>query len=183
MINLLPYEQKKSLSAARTNTVLLRYNVILLFAILFLAFAVGVVYFYLTNVQIAAENTIAENSKREAQYSDEKSQALEFKAQLSDAKTILSNELSYSTALLRYSDLFPTGTTTSELSLTEESFTKPVELVVQLNNKSAAEALEKKMTSSPYISNFSVKSFAYNDNGDRVSWTISFNLSKEIAKL
>jgi hypothetical protein len=182
MINLLPYDQKKTLSAARTNTVLLKYNMVLIVATLFLAFAVGVVYFYLTNVQIAAENTIAENKKRETKYSTVKNEALAFKTQLDDAKTIFDSELSYSTALLRFTKLFPDGTTTNQVFLDEQSFSAPVELVVQLRDKTAAEQLEKNMTTSPYVSNFSVKSFAYNDSGDKVSWTISFNLSKDIAK-
>jgi hypothetical protein len=182
MINLLPYDQKKTLSAARTNTVLLRYNVILVVATIFLMFAVGIVYFYLTNVEISALNTVAENKKREAKYSAVKGEASVFKAQLDDAKVIFNSELSYSTALLRFADLFPDGTTTNQMSLDEESFTKPVELTVELEDKAAAVQLEKNMTTSPYVSNFSVKSFAYGDSGDKVSWTISFTLSKDIAK-
>lgn len=182
MINLLPYEQKKTLTAARTNTVLLRYNIILIAAAGFLALATAVVYFYLTSVQAAAEAKVQDNQQREGSYAQVKQDAAAFKAQLDDANAIFNNELSYSTALVRFANLFPKGATISQMSLNSESFSKPTSLTVQLSDRTAAQNLEKSMTSSPYVRDFKVDSFSYDTSGDDVNWTISFTLLKDIAK-
>lgn len=182
MINLLPYDQKRVLTAARTNTVLLRYNIILLLAAGFLVLAAGVVYVFLIAMQNSANTTIADNQRREASYQTVKQEASAFQAKLSDAKTIFDSELSYSTALVRFADLFPSGTAISEINLNEQSFSAPMEIVVRLN-KDAADSLVSSLTTSKYVSGFTKKSVAYNEEGKyRYSWTISFSLKKEIAK-
>lgn len=183
MINLLPYDQKKTLAAARTNTVLLRYNIILIAAAGFLAIATAVVYFYLTSVQASAEARVQENQRRESSYAQVKQDATDFKSQLDDAQAMFNEDLSYSTALVRFANLFPEGATISQMSLSSESFSKPMELTVRLSGRDAAQALENNMANSPYVSNFKVLSFSYDTSGDNVNWSISFTLSKDIAKL
>lgn len=182
MINLLPYDQKKTLAAARTNTVLLRYNIILIAAAGFLALATGIVYFYLTNVQATAEAKIQENQQRESSYAQVKQEATAFKSQLDDAKAIFDEELSYSTALVRFANLFPRGATIGQMSFNSDSFSKPTNLTVRLSSREAAKNLEKNMTTSPYVTGFKVDSFSYDTSGDDVNWSISFTLLKDIAK-
>ena len=183
MINLLPYDQKKHLAAARTNTVLLRYNVILVAAALFLVGAFGVAYAFLASAEGRAQATMEENSQKEQNYSKTKTAATEFQTKLGKAKTVFDSEISYSRALVRFGELFPSGTAVSEMKLSEESFSKPLEMTVLLNGESAANRLTESLEKSPYVSNFQKKSVSYNDTGSyRYSWDISFTLSKEIAK-
>ena len=56
MINLLPPEEKRQLRAARTNTLLLRYNLSLVGAVVFLGLAIGVTYVYLSNTKVTPKH-------------------------------------------------------------------------------------------------------------------------------
>ena len=182
MINLLPIEMKKDLRAARTNTTLLRYNIILVFAVLFLAGAVAVVYVFLSTMKASAEQSIQENVVKEQSYANVKQEAESFKSSLSDAKSILSNEVSYSRALIRYAQLFPEGTAVNDMQLTEASFTSPMNVSVKITGQAAAQALIQSMTSSPYVTNFSRTSIAISKDGAYpYTMQVTFSLKKEIA--
>lgn len=82
MINLLPPESKRELRAARSNTLLLRYNIFLLGALAFLFLATGIVYVYLSDAKTKAERTVAENQVRTANYSAVERQAAAFDGKL-----------------------------------------------------------------------------------------------------
>lgn len=182
MINLLPVDMKKDLRAARTNTTLLRYNIILIVAVLFLAGAVAVVYVFLSTMKMSAENAINENDRKEQTYAAVKSEADSFKSSLSDARSILSNEVSYSRALLRYAQLFPEGTAVNDMQLSEASFTSPLSVSVKITGQSAAQALIQSMTNSPYVTNFSRTSITINKDGAYpYTMQVTFSLKKEIA--
>ena len=184
MINLLPYSNRKELVAARTNTILLRYNIILVIAILFLFGAIVLVYAFLMNIQTTAEQTIAENQAREQTYAEVKSRAQTFQAQLSDAKSIFDSEISYSRALVNYATLFPEGTALTELKLTAASFTAPVDLSVKISGRTAAAALVSSFENSPYISNFKRNKISINNADPNYPYTmeVTFTLSKDIAQ-
>ena len=80
MINLLPPEEKRQLRAARTNTLLARYNIILLVAVVFLGLAIGVVYLYLTNTKASADQTVRENTSQTSQYAGVLTEAQQFRS-------------------------------------------------------------------------------------------------------
>lgn len=182
MINLLPTEMKKDLRAARTNTTLLRYNIILLAAVLFLAGAVAVVYVFLSTMKASAEQSIQENVIKEQSYASVKQEAESFKNSLSDAKTILSDEVSYSKALVRYAQLFPEGTAINDMQLSAASFTAPTSASVKITGQSAAQALIQSMTNSPYVTNFTRTSITISkDSAYPYTMEVSFTLKKDIA--
>ena len=149
MINLLPDDMKKDLRAARTNTVLLRYNIMLILAVLFLAGAIAIVYVFLSTMKTSAEQAIKENVVKEQSYATVKREADAFKSSLSDAKTIFDEELSYSRALVRYAQLFPDGTATNNIQFSPTSFNTPMDVSVKITGQSAAQAPVKSMTTSP----------------------------------
>jgi len=182
MINLLPDEMKKDLRAARTNTVLLRYNIMLIFAVLFLAGALAIVYVFLSTMKTSAEQAIKENVVKEQSYVAVKQEADIFKNNLSDAKTIFDEELSYSRALVRYAQLFPDGTATNNIQFSPTSFNTPMDVSVKITGQSAAQALVKSMTTSPYVSGFSNKSITISKDGSYpYTMEVSFTLKKDIA--
>lgn len=182
MINLLPSHRQKDLRAARTNTILVRYNVVMLIASVFMAIAISIVYVFLISIRTSAENAIADNQTREQSYAEVKSQAQAFNQELADAKTILDSEVSYSKALVEYAKLFPEGTAVNAITLSEATFGAPIEETVRITGEEAAQALIQSMTSSPFVSGFERKSIAItDDNTYPYTMTISFTLSKEIA--
>ena len=182
MINLLPDDMKKDLRAARTNTVLLRYNIMLILAVLFLAGAIAIVYVFLSTMKTSAEQAIKENVVKEQSYATVKREADAFKSSLSDAKTIFDEELSYSRALVRYAQLFPDGTATNNIQFSPTSFNTPMDVSVKITGQSAAQALVKSMTTSPYVTGFSNKSITISQDGSYpYTMEVSFTLKKDIA--
>ena len=139
MINLLPIEEKRQLQAARTNTLLIRYNIALLAAVAFLGIAMAIVYFYLGAAKASAEQIISENRARASEYSNVASQAEVFRSNLAIAKQILGNEITYSKVILAIAHLMPSETVLEKLSLDSETFGTPTVLVA--NAKSYQSAL------------------------------------------
>lgn len=184
MINLLSDKKKSLLVAARTNTLLIRYNIILGAGAFFLILAVVVVYVFLTTIQVSAEQTIAANQAREQTYAEVKTRAQQLQTEINGAKSIFDNELSYSKALVRYADLFPEGTAIDSMKLDENSFSQSMSLTVKVSGKQATKDLISSMQKSPYVKNFERSDISINSNGGEYPYTvnISFSLTKEIAK-
>lgn len=184
MINLLPDKEKKLLVAARTNTLLIRYNAILLGGALFLILALVIVYLFLTTMRAGAEQTIADNQAKEQSYSDVKKRAELLQAEVNGAKIIFDSELLYSKALVRYANLFPKGTAVDGLKLDQKSFSAPIVLTVKVSGEQATKDLISAMQQSPYVQNFQRNKISLNSDNGRYPYSvdISFILSREIAK-
>ena len=99
MINLLPHEEKRQLRAARSNTLLVRYNILLIAAVGVLTLAVAVTFFYLTTTKTAAENSINHNTAKVSSFSSVVAEATHFKSDLAIAKLVYSGALSLDLAL------------------------------------------------------------------------------------
>lgn len=184
MINLLPDKEKKLLVAARTNTLLIRYNLILASGAVFLVLAVGVAYVFLTTMLATAEQTIASNQSREQNYSEVKKRAAQLQTEINGAKSIFDNELSYSKALVRYANLFPKGTAVQSMELSENSFNQTQSLSVKVTGEQATKDLIDSMEKSPYVKDFQRSSISVNSDDNKYPYTLSvtFTLMKEIAK-
>ena len=100
MINLLPPEEKRQLRAARSNTLLIRYNILLLGVVAFMGISIAVTYVFLSASQQTAKQTIAENDAKVKQFNPIKEQAELFRQHLTTAKQILDNEITYSKAVV-----------------------------------------------------------------------------------
>ena len=184
MINLLPDSEKKLLTAARTNTLLIRYNVILVIGAAFLVLALVVVYVFLTTIRVSAEQTIASNQARQQSYAEVKERAGQLQTEINGAKSIFDNELSYSRALVRYANLFPKGTAIDSIKLDENSFNQTTSVTVKVTGEQATKDLIDSMQKSSYVQNFQRSNIAFNSSGGEYPYTvsISFTLTKEIAK-
>lgn len=179
MINLLPPEEKRQLRAARSNTLLLRYNFLLLGALAFLLLATGVVYFYLSSVKATAEQTVAENKSKVGGYASVQQQADSFRSSLMTAKQILGDSVSYTKVILAISQLLPPGVVTDNLSLDAKTFGTPTTFTAKAKSYDAALALKDSLEKSPL---FSDVHFASISGGGESSYPINVTLNLTIQK-
>jgi Tfp pilus assembly protein PilN len=179
MINLLPPATKKQLYAARSNTLLIRYNILLLVAILFLAIAIGLTYLYLSSVRAANENTVKANSAQEATYASVKTKAKSFRDNLSADKLVLNQSFNYANLVQEITKLLPSGVVLNNLTLDTKSF--GTETTFAFRTKSFAAALELKdaFQKSSLFSNAHFASIAGSE--DR-TYPLTVNLSVTIKK-
>lgn len=183
MINLLPRQQQKEIRAARSNTLLLRYTILLICALLFLTGAIGVTYFSLTQAAKHAEALKQENETKAADYAQTQAEVSQLQSELSSAKSLFENEVRYSKALTRLSNIFPDGTAIDALELNASSFSEQMTLNVQVRDQEAAEKLLQSFSSSQYISGANLGKISTSASG-RYPYTVEliFTLNKAIAK-
>lgn len=179
MINLLPPEEKRQLQAARTNTLLLRYNLFLIGALAFLGMAVGVTYFYLSTTKANAESIINENQARVADFAEIQSQANIFKANLATAKQILDNEVVYTKVMLSIAALMPSGTILDKLALDSQTFGTETTLVARATNYENALKIKDAFEASPLFSNVHFQSI---NSGGQPPYPLTVNLNVTIKK-
>lgn len=180
MINLLPPEEKRQLRAARSNTLLIRYNILLLSVVGFMGIAVAITFVFLNATQQGAKQTIAENNTQVAQYASVQSQAEQFKQHLATAKQILDNEVTYSKVVLEISQLIPGGVVLENLGLDSETFGTETTLVAQAKSYSSALALKDSFEKSSLFSDVHFQSITAGNT--QTSYPITVNLNITIKK-
>jgi Tfp pilus assembly protein PilN len=179
MINLLPPEEKRQLRAARTNTLLLRYNVFLASAVAFLGLAIGITYVYLSTTKANSESIINENKAKVASFAEVQSQADIFKANLTTAKQILDNEVIYTKVMLAIAALMPGGTVLDKLSLDSQTFGTPTTLTAGATNYDNALKLKDAFQASALFSDVHFESI---NSGGQPPYTLTVNLKVTIKK-
>ncbi|QQG51042.1 MAG: PilN domain-containing protein [Candidatus Saccharibacteria bacterium] len=181
MINLLPHEEKRQLRAARSNTLLVRYNILLIAAVGFLAVAVGITFFYLTTTKTAAENTINQNTTKVSSFSSVEAEATQFKSDLAIAKQIIDREVAYTKVILGISKLLPSGVVLENLSLDAQTFGTETTLVAHAKSYNAAIALKDSFQKSPLFSDVHFQSISSGE-GDTSGYPFTVNLNITIIK-
>lgn len=185
MINLLPPDQKKQLSSARVNVLLLRYNLLIGGAFLFLVIAVGVAYVFVANEKTATQEVIDTNLAKEAEFSAVKLQTQTIRTQLSSARSILDSNVRYSKATARIANLLPNGTALDSLKLDPTSFTTPQNLVVRISGEEAATSLMSSLQKSPYVTSAvrgKISTAQGADSAYAYTMEVTVTFSKEIAR-
>lgn len=180
MINLLPPDEKRQLSASRANSLLLRYNIFLLGALAFLGVAIGVTYVFLTTTQATAEGTVAQNQQEVAAFAEVQNQEKQFKSHLATAKEILDKEIIYTKTILAVSKLLPSGIVLQNLNLDAETFGTQTTLAVQASSLAAAVNLKNSLEDSPLFSNVhfqSINSTAGGGAGAGYPVSVSLNVT------
>ena len=179
MINLLPPEEKRQLRAARTNTLLLRYNLSLVGAVVFLGLAIGVTYVYLSNTKVSAETLISENRARVADFAEVQTQADVFKANLATAKQILDNEVVYTKVMLAIAALLPNGTILDKLSLDSQTFGTETTLSARATSYENALRLKEAFEKSSLFTNVHFQSI---NSGGQAPYPLTVSLNVTIKK-
>ena len=181
MINLLPPEEKRQLRAARTNTLLIRYNIFLLGAAVFVGIAVGVTYIYLTSTKATAEQVISENRSKVGQYAAVEAQAQQFRQNLLTAKQILGNEVTYTKVILEIAQLLPSGVILENLSLDPATFGTETTLIAAAKDYNSALALKDSFQNSPLFANVHFQTIA-TGNTQNPGYPVTVNLNITIKK-
>jgi len=182
MINLLPSEDIRQLRAARSNTLLIRYNILLLAGIVFLGLMTGVTYIYLTSTKATAESTIAENRDKVSDYSQIEDEAEEFRNNLATAKQILDKDVSYTKVILEISQLLPGGVILDNLTLDPQTFGSETTITAQAKDYASALALKDAFEQSSLFTNVHFQTITVNETPQDAGYPISANLNVTIRK-
>jgi Tfp pilus assembly protein PilN len=184
MINLLPPEEKRQLRAARSNTLLVRYNILLLGVVAFMGIAIAITYVFLSTAQQNAKQTISENDAKVVQYASVQAQATLFKQHLATAKQILDNEVTYSKVVLEIAQLIPRGVVVENVSLDSQTFGTATTLVAQAKSYSSALALKDSFGKSALFSDVHFQSITAGNAQTDYPITVNLNITikKDAAK-
>ena len=142
MINLLPVERKGDLSAARTNSILVRYLMMSGFGILLVAVISAGTFFSLSFASVSAENRIKANDDKYASFSAVKQSGDSYRANLATAKEILDKQVTYSKLVYEIAAVIPSGTVLDNLNLDTKTFGS--EAVIEASSGSFADAVKLK---------------------------------------
>lgn len=180
MINLLPPNEKRQIRAARSNTLLLRYNIASVVALVFLGAAIAVTYFYLSNAKSDAESTISANQSRVGSYARVEAEAQQFRSNLTTAKQILDKEITYTKVAIQVANLLPQGVVLDQLSLDAQTFGTPTVLAAKAKSYEAAIALKNSFQSSSLFSNVHFQNIT--SSQDKGDYPFSVNLNVTFVK-
>jgi Tfp pilus assembly protein PilN len=183
MINLMPFEDRRQLAAARTNTLLLRYVILMGMFIAFLAIEMVAVYFIVSAGKANNELVIQENEAKTVEFTDVKQQATLFRSNLATAKYILGKQVPYTTLMLTLANNLPEGAVLEKLSIDPATFDTPTTLSVKTTSYDRAvqvkTALQNaKVNDVPLFSSVSFQSVS-NSEGDKTShpYTAIYNVT------
>jgi Tfp pilus assembly protein PilN len=179
MINLLPPEEKRQLHAARSNTLLIRYNIFLLGVVAFMMVSLAVTYVFLNSAKQSADLTIQENEAKATEYADVQKQADQFRVHLTTAKQILDNEVTYSKVVTAIAKLIPRGVILENLSLDSQTFGTETALVALAKDYNSALSLKESFEKSTLFSNVHFQSIT---SGGATAYPVTVNLNITIKK-
>lgn len=181
MINLLPTEEKRQLRAARSNTLLLRYNILLIGVVACMLVAIGFTYIYLNTTKETAEATINENKAKVSNFAKVETEATTFRSNLATAKQILDREVVYTKVILEIAHTMPTGTILETLNLDSATFGTATTLTAKAKSYDQAIALKEALQKSTLFSDVHFESITLNDS-DTTGYPFTVNLSVTIKK-
>lgn len=176
MINLLPDEAKRQISAARTNVTLVKYIFFLGLAAIFLAAACAFVYFFLINSKAAAEELIRNSNSNSTSYASVQNQANLLRNNLATAKGILDQEIVYSDIVTGIASVLPSGVVLDTLTLSNTTFGTPLKLQAHARTTEDALKLKDNFQKSPLFSNFTLESLS-NSESNNTGYPVTVSIS------
>jgi len=181
MINLLPYDVKHQLKAAKVNVALLRYSLIICASIIFLSAVCFGIYILLSTTKSDAQNSVLETQvQNEGSLSSTEAQANTIRSNLTRAKTVLDRDLRYSNVLMRMAAILPSGVVLDDITLDSDSFNTPLDLELRARNNDAALDLKSRFQNSPYFSGFNLRGLSQSGTSEYptiINITITINRS------
>lgn len=130
MINLLPYDIKSKISAARANTIILKYILVLVISVVFIALASLAVY--MINQNSLDKINANSSTSLAANFNDsELKRANEYIKELKSYQTnVIANEIHYSTIINLISSNLPNGVIIDQIELSAEKLKNPIKLTI-----------------------------------------------------
>lgn len=181
MINLLPPLQQKELQAARSNTLLVRYNIILAGILGLILLAIGGVTLYLNTTKASSEQIVQDNNAKVADFDSVKNQADSFRENLRIGKEILNSEINYSNYVLALAALMPPGTVLQTLNLDQATFGTETTLAARAKSYQNALELKNALEKSSMFTNVHFQSITDStDPAYPVGVTLAVTFKKEV---
>ena len=147
MINLLPYDYRSELRAARTNVLLTKYIGTLGGAILVLGGLVYGAHITLDASRASAQEAMDASIVRADRYSQTRALAESLRTDLATAKLMLDQKISYTKLIYEISDALPAGVVLSTLTLDPASFGSEMTLNASAKDFKSASQLETRLAS------------------------------------
>lgn len=182
MINLLPSDKKRQLQAAKTNTILLRYNIWLGGAVGVMILAFVSVYAILGIGQKAAEDNIAANQAKVASYAQVRQDGQKFSQNLAIAEKIFANQITYSDLIVQIAQTIPAGASLQNLTLSTASFGTGTQLIFNVNSPQTALAVKDTLAANTKLfSNVYLESITTQEGNNRYPYiaTLSVVINKQ----
>lgn len=186
MINLLSPDDRRQLSAARTNTLLLRYNVLLGLVVIVLILEMVGIYTVLSLDKSRNEAVIRDNESKTQAYNSTKQAATQFKSDLTTAKYILDSQVPYTKLITTIANLLPSDAVLDTLALNPTTFGTPTQLTIHTGSYQSAIDVKQDLQNSKIFSDVSFQSVNQeggNTNGHPYTAIYNVTISKEAAKL
>lgn len=177
MINLLPPQEKKQISAGRVNVLLRRYCIITLLLLVLLAIVIAGFYLLLTNNKSSAQDSIDSNNARLAEYHSAQKDVEAFKSNLAIAKSILGNEIHYSEVITKIANTLPQGVVLQSLNLDSSTFGKPMSLNALAKTNNDALRLKSSLEKSNLFQNVYLESVTASPAGDAGSYPVAISIN------
>lgn len=184
MINLLPFEEKRQIQAARTNVLLLRYVLLTSCVMVATGLMVGAGFVIMNNSKANAEKQIALNTSKASTYNSVQAEAQTFRANLLTAKTILDKEVNYTKVILAIAQTLPPEVTLDNLDLDANTFGTPFVLSAKAKSYDGGLALKAALEKSDVFSNVSLQgmTLAASDSDYPVSVQLNVTINKDVAQ-
>lgn len=184
MINLLPFEEKRQIQAARTNVLLLRYVLLTSCVMVATGLMVGAGFVIMNNSKADAEKQIALNTSKASSYNSVQAEAQTFRANLSTAKTILDKEVNYTKVILAIAQTLPSEVTLDNLDLDANTFGTPFVLSAKAKSYDGGLELKAALEKSDVFSNVSLQgmTMAASDSDYPVSVQLNVTINKDVAQ-
>lgn len=164
MINLLPYDMKKQLKAARLNSILIRYIIVLLISTLFIGLLGLGLNYYIDLTQ----NSIGDKSEQAGSASmtnaEMTSKATDINQKVASVKSAVETGTSYSQILINLAQKLPSGVILETLSLSDSELSKTIELTFYAKNNDSARKIKDQLSSSAMFKNISEPTITTIDN-------------------
>lgn len=181
MINLLPDDSKRSIRAARTNVLLVRYCILSLGGIALLFGMTAIFYLVLYNMQSSALSSNSDNSTIAASYSDTRKQADEYRSNLATASQILSNGANYTNVIFSLAQLLPSGVVMDEVTLSATDFGQQLTFSSHATTYDKATQLKENFQTSPMFSNVYLQSATDESSGGNAgAYPIAVTISAKL---
>lgn len=152
MINLLPYDNKKQLRAARHNVILAKCLGFLLAGIVFLTISCVVTYKLLKTDGITAHPSIAEDYISNTNQPPITDEMDSIGPELATAKIIINSRTSYSDIITEISSTLPDGAIIDTISINNSSPGQPSMLYIRTKDQNIGQQVKNKLTKSKLFS-------------------------------
>ena len=183
MINLLSPDDRKQLSAARANSLLLRYTILLGVLLLVLIIEMGGAYLVLSSAKATSQATIDENERNTQAYAQTKLDIATFTSDLSTAKYILAQQVPYTAIILKLAAALPPEAVIDKLSVDPATFGTSTSLTVRTTSYAKAIDVKTSLQNAGLFSDVSFQSVTQAAD-PKYPFTASYNVtySKDLLK-